>query len=495
MRTITLAHPERTANRVRFAWTVDPPSELYRRGEFTLEFPPEIDLGRVPDAVWWYVAIVALQAHWLLLRPCTVRVPVRLPPGERDFWLRLLEVEANATDLHLELTAGHLDRTFVLEDTGEAIAIPPCTGDRFVAGFSGGKDSLAQMALLCEIGIRPILVAVNSTLPPHRDLEIPRRAEILRAIQQRRDVDLVEVYSDLRSAWENHYPRTAGFDTTVNELADFGVYVAAMIAVAYACGAPHLLLASELDSSASVERGGSIVLGRFFMTSALIVAALDRLLQRLGLRYSSAIMPLPSHQVGALLWTRYRDIADLQYSCWRATEERAHCSECDKCWGIAGWLVTLREWPGAIGLDLVHALNARRDWAPPAPTADAATPTALFTGFLAMRAVRMARSTSTLDMARFIARHEPLALLRPRGWRAIAAYRRIRARAIASSGLPIGYSPAFLRYVDPALHRSLGRIFADSFATDEALDAGHVERTERGLAFITKPIDPDPAGS
>ena len=89
--TIHLLAPEIDGRTVTFRWTVDPASDLYVRTSFQLGFPDEIDISRVPERLWWTIFILCLHSHWVVLRPCTVRIPVSLPDHEIRFWERLLD--------------------------------------------------------------------------------------------------------------------------------------------------------------------------------------------------------------------------------------------------------------------------------------------------------------------------------------------------------------------------------------------------------------------
>ena len=78
MHEITVHPPVVSGQQVRFGWRVEPATELYRAEQFTVRFPESIDLTRVPAGLWWRVALICLHGHWPLLRPCRVRLPVRL---------------------------------------------------------------------------------------------------------------------------------------------------------------------------------------------------------------------------------------------------------------------------------------------------------------------------------------------------------------------------------------------------------------------------------
>ena len=63
--------------------------------------PGEVELARVPESLWWRIGIMCLHAHWPLLRECRVMLPVRLPPGEAETWLRLTYAAVATLEVHV----------------------------------------------------------------------------------------------------------------------------------------------------------------------------------------------------------------------------------------------------------------------------------------------------------------------------------------------------------------------------------------------------------
>src|ERR1700761_4247756 len=104
MHRITLSPPRVHRDGATFAWQVEPPTELYGGGDgrhaFRLRLPAGYDARRLPETLWWTVALLCLHSHWNLLRPCRVVLPVTLPRGQREFWLRLLASELATLDAH-----------------------------------------------------------------------------------------------------------------------------------------------------------------------------------------------------------------------------------------------------------------------------------------------------------------------------------------------------------------------------------------------------------
>ena len=129
MTRIDINVPEVAGQTVTFRWTVDPPTPLYRRSAFILRFPSSVDLGRVPEHIWWIVALACLHPHWALLRPCRVELPVALGASERETWLRLTDA-AVATLESLRGTT-RLDREIEIVESGSPLApVRVADGDR-----------------------------------------------------------------------------------------------------------------------------------------------------------------------------------------------------------------------------------------------------------------------------------------------------------------------------------------------------------------------------
>ncbi|MDX1449928.1 MAG: hypothetical protein R3246_12790, partial [Acidimicrobiia bacterium] len=167
--TIALHAPEIDGRTVTFRWTVDPPSDIYRRTSFHLTFPETIDISRVPEGLWWTVFILCLHSHWVVLRPCTIRIPVAIPDHEIAFWGRLLATHGATVEAQRRGEDDGPPIAFVVGD--QAIdPIPRLAPDGgTAAAFSGGKDSLVQAAMLFELGAAPILVATTSPMPGLED--------------------------------------------------------------------------------------------------------------------------------------------------------------------------------------------------------------------------------------------------------------------------------------------------------------------------------------
>lgn len=496
MNLVTLQAPEVEGQEARFAWTVTPPSALYLRNEFRLRFPDSIDLGAVPEAIWWRVALICLHSHWPLLRPCAVELPVRLTAGERELWLRLLDAEV-AT---LEAYGGssNTQRAIELLDSGlpvQPLAPVPDNG-AVAASFSGGRDSLTQTGMLCELGETPLLVATTAPIINSHDHLAKRRHEVMAEIVRRRPVELVEVTSDLRSCWDNQFP-TERFGVGVHEITDTFLYFASALVVAAARGIRHIFLASETEVQETVRRAGQIVQHKHFMYSAPTQRALQALLAPTRIRYSSLTYPLFQFQVQRLLSTRYRDLQDLQFSCWRVEAHQTACSTCDECWRIALNLMAAGVPPAEAGIDLVELIGAMAAWRPRFDFAsndyrgsDPGTPSEGVARTLDSQSLRCLRAVDSKQVAAFIGESE-----QPAAGDALLAYEALRDWALSAEVDPEpGYRAGFLGMLDGRVRDRLTSIFDEHFqrAPETSYEAA-LGRSTTLAEWIARPSDCMPA--
>lgn len=482
MHRIRVARPEIQGHEALFSWSCVPQTGFYRRQSFRLRYPEGIELGKVPEALWWTVALLCLHPHWLLLRPCRIDLPVTLGPGEREFWLRLIDAGAQT----LEAYRGGSDRRRVeISESGPALDAVTLTDAGTVAtAFSGGKDSLLQLALLADCGEETIAVTTTSPLDGMHDHLTARRRHVISEIVRRRRVEHVEVTSDMRPCAENLEPLGRGYPVAVSEVTDTFLYVAAMLPVAWLRGAGRVLLASEAEVQESAEVNGRIVQHPHFMYSAATQRAVGALLERHGIALGSLTYPLRSGQVQRLLWTRYRDLRDLQYSCWRVGENEATCSRCSQCLRIAMTALATGGSPAEIGIDLPGLLLAMRDWSP-SPPAGTGLPDDRVKADLR---AQIARDLASVPPAR-VARALPP---RRSGVRALGAYRDLRERVAGSAQARTpapGFRSGYLPLVEPRLRERVGRIYDSSFERGPVeADAPLVRRTLALSDWVAEPL-------
>ena len=363
MNLITLYPPEVASQRVTFRWRVIPSTTLYRAQEFSLRFPDGIDLARIPGSMWWMIAMLTLHSQWALLRPCRVKIPFKLREGEAETWLRLIDSYIFTLEAHRGRS--DLERSVFIQDDGPLLDIVKLSeGTRFATSFSGGKDSLLQVGLLCELTQNPLLVATTSSMPPLEDHITERRRHVFKEISRRRRLTFVEIESDYRANFDHGYAQNIGYWISVNELTDTFIYLASLIAVAYSLGVSHLCLASEIQVNETANIDGRVIQHRHFMYSIVTQAVLSALIQPWGMSLSSLTCPLHSFQVQKLLWTRYADLRDLQYSCWKVKASESICNACTQCLRIALSALAIKDDPGLIGTDMIKLLNSTTTWSP-----------------------------------------------------------------------------------------------------------------------------------
>jgi hypothetical protein len=493
MNSFRLHVPRVSGQTVRVSWEVDPPSALYWRREFHLEFPSSVDLRPIPEGVWMLVAMLCLHPHWALLRPCRVELPFRLRDGERELWYRLLE----ATLITLEAHVGRHDfeRRVEFVEPGEAAppvsAIPPA--DRCASAFSGGKDSLLQAGLLTELTEQPVLVAITSPLPSREDHSTSRRRDVFDTIARRRNVTFVEVRSDFRAAVDYDFAHaSAGYAISVTELTDTFLFLSGLIVTSLALGVPHLFLASEAEVQESVECDGRIVQHRHCMYSAVTLQAVSRLVAKYGLQVSSLTSPLYATQVHRLLWTRYRDLCDLQYSCWMVRDGESWCSRCRGCLEYAFGVLALGERPARMGLDLGRVMREVRDWAPRTidPANHAPTPSQIASQRHSRHVMANARESTTAAFLRAMLFDQPRDLLSPAGLQALRDFRALKRRLDPlAPAAAAAYRPGFLTLVDPLLRGRVGEIYARHFSAEPEGEYADLLARSRALAdWVCEPM-------
>ncbi len=314
-------------------------------------------------------------------------------------------------------------------------------------------------------------------------------------VARRPRITLIEVESDLRSSWRNDFPPTAGYQVSVNELTDTFLYLSALLGASWAHGVTHLFLASEAEVQENVELDGMIVQHPHAMYSVVTQSALSALLSQFGIRYGSLISPLRSQQVQQLLWQRYPDLSDLQYSCWRVGENEAACSSCSQCLRIAFGALAIGEWPERMGIDLVKLMGTMHRWA--ARTAGISGQSALLPGdrVAVELHAQTVRSIAATPIRRFANALGPRQHTM-RGLLSIVRFGRLRRRMRGTVvGSQPGYRPAYLAHVDPLVRDGVASIYAASFPPEDSeLHEPMRLRGEMLARWITEPLEREFAG-
>lgn len=474
MHLITFAPLRISGSTVRVEWTVEPATPLYRHCDFTLDFGSALDPRTLPLKVCWTAVLLCLHSQWNLLRPCRVVLPVLFPEGEIEFWSRLLDSER----IVLEKYRGTADfaRNVELVCLGQpfSTAIPPVTNGRAGEAFSGGKDSLSQAGLLCELAPPALLVNTLSPMPPQLDHVFEAREWVLTQMALRRECQVVVVKSDLRSTWENDFPSRLGYRHTVNELSDVFLYTANLMLVAASRGVEYIFQAAQLRFNQVDYYHDQLLQNYHFNAAPITQHSLDRLFRQWGLHYGSLITGLSNFQTQQLICQRYADLRELQSSCWSMQKKnQRYCSRCRKCLQVAAVRLALGLDPAEIGLDLERLFRAPID---------------LSGGSVDTIEYAMAR----IDLARvqpFFPKQSWLTRLRRP-----SAYSNLRIM-VEQDRTPVRSPvvqrrPQYDKWIPARFATRIDEIYREYWQEEDPTDySDNIARVDRGVRWITAPLD------
>lgn len=318
-------------------------------------------------------------------------------------------------------------------------------------------------------------------MPPLADHGTARRRQVFEAIQARRNPLFVEVQSDFRSAWDNSFAGQRGYRIAVNELTDTFLYTSSLLAAGAALGVMRLFVASETEIQDNGIVGQKIIQHFHFMYSAATQRAFARLVAPYGFQFGSLTWPLHTMQVQQLLWSRYPDICDLQYSCWRVSDGQATCSHCEQCLRIAVTALANGDDPQRMGIDLRKVLDFAPNWNPIEKHASRPRlPQDNSADLLGMRVLDAVRRTSRIHVGRILAReykscrmsaHDIIKTLRD------FEHLRRRARQMPKPP-PMGVREAFFDWLDAELRDRLIAIYTSYFPLEpRRMHIGFYERS------------------
>lgn len=494
-RTIRINEPVVEGQSVRFSWTVEPHDDFYRRDNFTITFPDAIDLNPVPDALWMRVMISSMYTHWAIMRPVRVILPRKLADGEREFWLRMIDAATWALEVDAKSDLPFSTRVLrgvEIVETGaplEPIAeLESPSGS--VACFSGGRDSLAQLGLLQELGQDPLLVTVTSPREGSREFETARRSEVIATAVERSGVEHIDVDSDFRSCMDNFNPDAARVQVGVTEICDTLHYFAIAWAAGYSRGARAVYQASEADVQESIRRSGAVVSFKHFMYTAATQRSLNALTTPTGIDFCGLTYPVLQFQVQRLLDLRYPELRDLQYSCWSQRDGEDVCSRCRECLVNAVDRMTDGLPPSEIGIDVSQLLVASSEWQPGGSRGAPRGAVWSIAGRVRDdHMLRFFRSHDEEDVAHLVGREGLTQAARQ-------AYAEIRATAAAAPepAPEPGFRAGLLDLIDAEIRDDLGAIYAEHFE-HEPLEtyANQVENAKLLVEWTTAPFAPTTA--
>lgn len=442
-----------------FSWTVSS-NDLYLRNSFRINIP---DADKLPVRFWLLLAMICLHTHWILLRPLTVKLPHQLLPGEKDIWLRLLQIGFQTleghrqnpdTDLAIDLQEG--DRILP-----PARALSPSA--RCATSFSGGRDSLVQTGLLLEFSERPLLVATTSPMPPLSDHSNERRRHVFDHMKSRSDLEFVEVTSDFRSSWNNSFAAMRGYPVSVNAMTDTLLYTSAAIAASRLRNINSVYLAAESEVSDNARRDGRIVLFHHFMYSIPIQHGISLLLKPWGMQYGSLTCPLRGPHIQTLLRRRYPELANWQYSCWKVSDKEAACSCCDKCLLMGLGIIIEGGKPEDIGIELVKMMHFAESFKPIYRDSSQIGPLARdrVTFEHQMNIIRYMQRVGVTKILKV----KPGLFASPGGIKGLMAYASAHRRAMRmETGKQAGWRPEYGDFIPGAIKNRVLRLYSESLS-------------------------------
>ena len=140
---------------------------------------PRRSISTVPDAIWWRVALICLHSQWPLLRPCRVVLPVRLAPGEREFWLRMCDAESRRSRPMRPGRRRPADRHRRVRP-GARVARAGVPATLAVAPASAAGATASRRRRCCRSSAsRPLLVTVASPREGSIEHETARRHAVM----------------------------------------------------------------------------------------------------------------------------------------------------------------------------------------------------------------------------------------------------------------------------------------------------------------------------
>lgn len=488
MASLRIFEPETIGNRVLFRWECTPPHPLFLRDRCTVEYPFSIEDNGFPHSMWWSVLLGCMYPAWNFLEDYTVVCEGTVSRAEREVWSRLADFERW---MFKRVPGGDpVKRPFTVE-AHESTARPRAV-HRMARGaaccFSGGKDSLVQAGLLREMGVPTSLVNTVSARPGTHDHDSQRRSRTISYFEASAWGDMIRVWSDIRSCFDNDYPHHRATGIKFNEVADCPIYASLALPVAWYHNREYVLLASEWEISKIDRTSRSLVPHKYAMYSIPTFAGVDAVWRTLfGIGYSSLLFPLPIFCVQALLCRRYEDLLPLQDSCWRTDGVQDYCNECTKCLLTAVVLMAYRIPPDELGIDVTRLFDPRGS------LMQSGYPREEY--FAQMRLFDTPRHAASLIDPQWAAR-----LFRKRGtsgyglmqrWRAWRSFLAWRERTADPNAAHIALpKPDYFRYVPDAYKGAVREIVGQVFPDADARDfSDQLERIDEAIQYVRAPMD------
>jgi hypothetical protein len=188
-----------------------------------------------------------------------------------------------------------------------------------------------------------------------------------------------------------------------------------------------------------------------------------------------------------LLWQRYPDLCDLQYSCWRVGKNEAACSRCAQCLRIAVSALAAGFDPQRMGIDLDTLAAFIPTWTTKwtGEAGPDATPREIVSRRFERLMCDAIRRVSLWHVAAVAARGSPRRFFSRRTLGLVRAFRDLR-RSVGAipPPPPIGVREAVCDWLDPDLRDRLGAIFRKHLPAEPR--SAHAEVHERSAALTRR---------
>jgi hypothetical protein len=258
--------------------------------------------------------------------------------------------------------------------------------------------------------------------------------------------------------------------------------MSSLLAAGAALGKNHLFLASEAEVQSNSVIDGRIVQHKHFMYSGATQRALGQLLAPYGIRFGSLTWPLYSIQVQQLLWARYSDLCDLQYSCWRVRPGEATCSQCEQCFRITMTALASGHNPEMMGIDLRKVLCHVPDYVTITPPTSI-PPQDWWEGAAVVRDAVC--RVSLTHLAYVLAKGRIHNLASREAFRILSNFYGLQLLARqAPRHRRLGVREAFFDWLDPELRDSLVGIYTHHFSREPRTE--HLGEYERSRALTLR---------
>jgi hypothetical protein len=191
-------------------------------------------------------------------------------------------------------------------------------------------------------------------------------------------------------------------------------------------------------------------------------------------------------QVQQLLWARYSDLSDLQYSCWRVRPGEATCSECEQCFRIAMTALASRHNPERMGIDLRKVLCHVPDYVTTTSRAEGTLPQDYWMEGAAVVRDAVCRVSLT-HLAVVLLKGRTRALACRDAFRMLWNFYRLQLLARkAPRYRRAGVRQAFFDWLDPELRDSVVGIYTRHFSCEPRGE--HFGEYERSRALTLRAI-------